>query len=54
MGISSVILLCFLSAIITMMIGFIIKSKPLKIASTVLFIVAIGVFLVLWRLLKLM
>lgn len=54
MGISGIILITFLLAIIFLIVGFIKKNRVLKIISIVAFVVSIGLFLLVWNTLSCM
>jgi hypothetical protein len=54
MGISGIILITFLSAVILLIIGFAKKSSILKITSILAFAISIGLFLLVWNALSYM
>lgn len=54
MGISGIILIIFLFAVVLLIAGIIKKNKVLKIVSTVAFVVSIGLFLLVWNALSYM
>lgn len=54
MGISGIILITFILAIILLVVGFIIKSRVIKIISIAAFAISIGLFLLVWNALSYM
>lgn len=48
MGISGIILITFLFAVILLISGLIKKNRFLKVTSLVLFITSIGLFMLVW------
>lgn len=54
MGISGIILITFLLAIVLLVAGFITKSRVLKIISIAAFVISIGLFLLVWNALSYM
>lgn len=49
MGISGVIMLLFLAAVATLIMGFVKKSRALKLTSVLIFASSIGLAIVVWN-----
>lgn len=54
MGISGIILITFLIAIIFLIIGFVKRNRMLKVISIIAFAISIGLFLLVWNALNYM